>query len=127
MQGRPQGLGARGEDHGVVGLGVGPASPGFPDVNGPGGTVYGHRIVTNPDVHGQPGPEFLRGHHEKAVPFRDRAAGIVGKTAVRVADVVSPFQENDLGRLVQAAQAGRGGSASCDASDDHVGGHGSYR
>jgi hypothetical protein len=55
----------------------------------PGSRVYIERFL-----------EFLRGHDEKARPFGDHAARVVGETAVGVTDVLAPLEHDDFRFLV---------------------------
>ena len=78
-----------------------------------------------PDVDVEHGPEHLLRRHQEARLLRDHAADVVGQPAVRVRDVRPALHHEDLGLLVQPAQARRARRpARHSANDDDF--HASY-
>ena len=118
-QGRPDGLGPRGEDQLVIGLGVLAAILQAADGDGVLLGLHGENFVPDTDVDVEPGPKTLRGLEGQRPLVLDGPPDVVGQTAVGVGDISGPLQNDDLGLLVQAAQAGSGSGPSGHASDDN--------
>ncbi len=117
-QGRTDGPGPGGEDQLVIGLSVLAAVAQPPDGDGVLLRLDGQDLVLDPDVDAEPGLEALRGLEGQDPLVLDGPPDVVGQAAVGVGDIAAPLQNDDLGLLVQAAQAGRRGGPSGHASDD---------
>ena len=88
--------------------------------DGFGRGVYRHGFAFDTHVDPEPCAERGWGLNEEFLAFGDRAADVVGQSAVGVGDVTALFEQDDFGGLVRPANPCRRSSAACNASDDDV-------
>ncbi len=115
---RPDHLGAGGQQQPIVRLVR--LGPGFEiaQAHGLGGAVDRQRLGAGAhvDMIARLEQRFLG--DEKLLAFGDGAGDVIGQAAIGEADVGPAFDEDDLGRFADSAQARRRGGAAGDAPDD---------
>ena len=77
-----------------------------------------HDLAVDADVEAEALVELLRRLEQQVVLVLDDAADEVGQPAVGVGDVSGALEDDDLDRLVEAAEAGGGRHPAGDAADD---------
>ena len=112
------GLCAGREEQFIVVLLVRPARREVAHRHAPARAVDLHRLVSHTHVYAVAREKGLRRLERERVLFPDRAAHIIGQSAVGVGDVPRAFEHDDLGALVQPADARRGSRAARNAADN---------
>ena len=113
-----QGRRAGREDERVVRLGVHLAGASLADRDLLGVAVDREHLVPCAHVEGEGLTQALRRLQEQGVALLDVSADVVREPAVRERHVVVPLEDDDLGVLIQAAQAGCSRHPAGDSADD---------
>ena len=113
------GDGAGGQHELVVGLDVLAARRELAHGDGLRRAVDRQHLVPGAHVEGEGLPQALRGLQQQRLAILDVAADVVRQAAVGERDVVVALEDDDVGALIEPAQARGSRHPAGDAADDH--------